>query len=151
MKGEDVATTDSTPSPVSIRWPSRAMTASSARSMRAISRLPCVSVSIPRDRDSRQSANAITSIRGRAWLGSGPAWAATSSSDRPEPMAFSNALAWLFRAVNRKALSMMMVHDHNDAAASPTITALTTQSAVMNSSTGFSIEASAGTVMQFGP
>ncbi|VXB78279.1 hypothetical protein BREVUG8_40214 [Brevundimonas sp. G8] len=87
-------------------------------------------------------------MRGRAWSGAGPAWAATSSRDRPDWTAFSKSSACLFSAVNRTALSMMMVHDHIEAAASPIITVFTTQSAVMNSSTGFIIEASTGIVIQ---
>ncbi len=87
-------------------------------------------------------------MRGRAWSGSGPAWADTSSSDRPDCTAFSKSSACRFKAVNRTALSMMMVHDQIEAAARPIMTVFTTQSAVMNSSTGFIIEASTGMVIQ---
>ncbi len=48
----------------------------------------------------------------------------------------------------RTALSIMMVQDQTEAAARPIITVLTTQSAVMNSSMGFSREASTGGVMR---
>ena len=69
MKGEAVATTDSTPRPFSIFWLSRAMTESSARSIRAISMFPCVSVMAPRARASRQSCRVSTSMRGRGSTG----------------------------------------------------------------------------------
>ena len=68
----------------------------------------------------------MLSRRGRAWSGWGPAWAATSSSDRPDWTAFSKSSACLFSPAKRTALSMMTVHDHSDAAASPIITAFTT-------------------------
>ena len=73
MKGLEVATTDSTPSPVSIRWLSRAIRLSSARSMREISRWLCASLIVWRARASRQSVTATTSIRGRIGSGLGPA------------------------------------------------------------------------------
>jgi len=50
--------------------------------MRDISRLAWFSVSGPRVRASRQSVRAMASMRGSGWAGFGPAWVATSSSDR---------------------------------------------------------------------
>ncbi|MNE04744.1 hypothetical protein D3C80_972860 [compost metagenome] len=124
------------------------MTESSARSMRAISILPWVSVMAPRVRASRQSCRVDTSMRGRGSTGCGPAWAATSSNERPLSTCFSNSVARAFMRAKRTALSMMMVQDQTEAAARPIMTVFTTQSAVMNSSMGFSSEASAGGVMR---
>jgi hypothetical protein len=111
---------------------SREMIESSVRSMRAMSRLAWESVSPPRERASRQSVRAAVSMRGRGSSGLGPAWAATSSSERPDSTAFSNSSARLFMLVKRTPLSRMIAHDHRDITARPIITPFTTQSAVMN-------------------
>ena len=116
--------------------------------MRDIRRLAWFSVSGPRVRASRQSARAMTSMRGRGCTGLGPAWVAMSSSDRPEPTASSKVLAWLFRALNRMALSMITAQDHSEAIARPIMIACTTMSASMNRETGLIIEAWAAVVIQ---
>ena len=71
-------------------------------------------------------------MRGNAALGCSPAACATSSSARPDETSRSKRLAWLSSTMKRTVLSMITAHDHSDAAASPSSTPFTTQSAAMN-------------------
>ena len=132
IKGDAVATMASEPRPSSRRAFSRAMAASSTRSIRWIRKAAWPSVLRPLLRASRHSRSAPCSMRGKAFLGRSPAAVATSSRLLPEATSSSKALAWRESDEKRKILSRMIVHDQSDAPPRPTMTSFTTQSAFMN-------------------